>query len=170
MVVSMPEAWPYSGWPAVFDPSVLVFGQRRWLLSHGDALCLDDADYQRFREQVRAPAWRQAFLGQTLDKRTEQARAMRARSELHKSAASTYADVDAMAAVQWLEKGDCDVLIHGHTHRPAEHGLGQACQRWVLSDWEGQSRSPRAQVMRLSQDPMDSVRKVHMQRIDLAPP
>ena len=35
-------------------------------MSHGDALCLDDTDYLRFRAQVRSPAWQQAFLAQPL--------------------------------------------------------------------------------------------------------
>ena len=39
------------------DPTVLGFAGQRWLLTHGDALCLDDEPYVRFREQVRAPAW-----------------------------------------------------------------------------------------------------------------
>ena len=41
---------------ALADPTVLVaFGQRT-LLSHGDALCIADAAYQRFRAQVRNEA------------------------------------------------------------------------------------------------------------------
>ena len=42
-----------TGMQRMTDPTVLqAFGQR-WLLAHGDALCLDDVDYQRFRQQVR---------------------------------------------------------------------------------------------------------------------
>src|SRR6187402_1460624 len=51
------------------DPTVLGFAGRRWLLTHGDALCLDDTDYQRFRAQVRAPGWQQAFLARPLAER-----------------------------------------------------------------------------------------------------
>jgi len=34
-----------------------------------------------------------------------------------------------------------DLLIHGHTHRPAKHLLeidGHDCERWVLGDWYDQ--------------------------------
>src|SRR5512140_2347250 len=31
------------------DPFVLAFDDRRWLLTHGDALCLADVEYMRFR-------------------------------------------------------------------------------------------------------------------------
>ena len=38
------------------------FAGKRWLLTHGDALCLADTDYMRFRAQVRNPAWQREFL------------------------------------------------------------------------------------------------------------
>ncbi|MBC7377125.1 MAG: UDP-2,3-diacylglucosamine diphosphatase, partial [Burkholderiaceae bacterium] len=38
-------------------PTALTFAGQRWLLSHGDALCLDDLDYMAFRRQVRSPGW-----------------------------------------------------------------------------------------------------------------
>jgi UDP-2,3-diacylglucosamine hydrolase len=34
------------------DPTVFSFGAHRWLLSHGDALCLADTEYLAFRVQV----------------------------------------------------------------------------------------------------------------------
>jgi UDP-2,3-diacylglucosamine hydrolase len=41
------------------------------------------------------------------------------------------------------------VLIHGHTHRPDTHDLGNGLQRWVLSDWDCSAQPPRAEVLRL---------------------
>ena len=41
----------------------------RWLLTHGDALCLADTDYQAFRAQVRTPGWQRDFLAQPLAER-----------------------------------------------------------------------------------------------------
>ncbi len=38
-----------------------------------------------------------------------------------------------------LREYDCDLLIHGHTHRPAIHHFeedGQSLTRIVLGDWE----------------------------------
>ena len=62
------------------DPTVLTFAGQRWLLSHGDALCLDDTDYMRFRQQVRSPDWQQAFLARPLAERQAMARDMRRQS------------------------------------------------------------------------------------------
>jgi UDP-2,3-diacylglucosamine hydrolase len=132
------------------DPSVLQFAGQRWLLSHGDALCLGDVDYLAFRRQVRSAAWQQAFLAKPLAERQAIARALRQQSEARKQSGAVYADVDAPAARQWLHAAQARTLIHGHTHRPAEHELGQGLSRVVLSDWDAQAAPPRAEVLRLS--------------------
>ena len=133
------------------DPTVLVFMQQRWLLSHGDALCLEDTEYLRFREQVRSPAWQQAVLAQPLEQRRALARSVRAQSEDRKRNPDVvWADVDADAARDWLHQAGARTLVHGHTHRPAVHSLGDGLQRIVLSDWDADAHPPRAQVLCLS--------------------
>jgi len=135
------------------DPTVLVFAGRRWLLSHGDALCLDDVDYMRFREQVRSSEWQQAFLAQPLAARQAIARGLRQKSreqhEQRRQSGSPTIDLDAGAARQWLQAARAPVLIHGHTHLPAVHDLGAGLERVVLSDWDAAAVPPRAQVLRL---------------------
>ncbi len=132
------------------DPTVLCFAGQRWLLSHGDALCLDDVDYQRFRALARSDAWQQAFLAQPLETRRAQARDVRNQSEARKLSAAVYADVDAPAACAWLQGANCSVLIHGHTHRPADHVLAPHLTRSVLSDWDAAATPARAEVLRLT--------------------
>lgn len=133
------------------DPTVLIYGNRRWLLSHGDALCLDDRDYMAFRAQVRTPSWQQAFLAQALAQRRQIARGLRQQSEERKRSGVDYADVDAPLARQWLQQAQATELIHGHTHQPADHALGDGLCRRVLSDWDLLARPPRAEVLRLQQ-------------------
>lgn len=137
---------PMTGLP---DPCTLVFAGGRWLLSHGDALCLDDTDYQAFRAQVRSPQWQQAFLSRPLTERQAVARGLRAQSEARKTQGMQYADVDEPMARGWLQAARCATLIHGHTHLPAEHALGAGLRRVVLSDWDARTRPPRMQVLRL---------------------
>ena len=132
------------------DPTVLTFDNKRWLLSHGDALCLDDVDYMQFRRQVRSIEWRTAFLVKPLAERQAIARGLRQQSEARKESGAEYADVDASAARQWLEQAKSVTLIHGHTHKPAIHELGDGLQRVVLSDWDTAAKPPRAEVLRLS--------------------
>jgi UDP-2,3-diacylglucosamine hydrolase len=131
------------------DPTTLVFGGLHWVLSHGDALCLDDHEYLAFRAQVRTEAWQQAFLAQPLAQRRQVARGLRQHSEERKRSGVTYADVDAPMARAWLENAGATTLIHGHTHKPADHTLGPGLVRHVLSDWDLAARPARAEVLRL---------------------
>lgn len=135
------------------DPTALVFHGQRWLLSHGDALCLSDTDYMAFRQQVRSAAWQQAFLARPLAERQAIARGLRQQSQTsqqaRQQAGADHADLDAQATRQWLQAANTPTLIHGHTHRPAEHDLGAGFQRVVLSDWDAETAVPRAEVLRL---------------------
>jgi UDP-2,3-diacylglucosamine hydrolase len=131
------------------DPTVLSFAGRRWLLMHGDSLCLADVEYMRFREQVRAPAWQHEFLSKPLTQRQDIARGLREQSEKRKHSGVEYADIDSTAAIEWLEAADAQVLIHGHTHRPGKHNLGER-QRIVLSDWDATATPPRLQALRVT--------------------
>jgi UDP-2,3-diacylglucosamine hydrolase len=132
------------------DPTVLGFGGRRWLLTHGDALCLADTDYLKFRGEVRDPAWQRDFLSRPLAQRKAIGGDLRRQSEERKGTGIAYAEVDAAAANAWLEAADAQVMIHGHTHRPAEHPLGAVRSRTVLSDWDSRAQPPRQQVLRLT--------------------
>ncbi len=150
-----------SGAALLPDPTVLAFAGQRWLLSHGDALCLDDAEYQRFRVLARSPAWQQSFLAVPLAQRRAQARGMRAQSEARKHSGTWYADVDHPAALAWLQAANARALIHGHTHRPATHVLAPGLLRHVLSDWDLDATPPRAEVLRLTAEGLE--------RLPLAP-
>lgn len=138
------------------DPTVLVFHghkDQRWLLSHGDLLCLGDVDYQQFRQQVRDPQWQRDFLAKPLAERQTIAHALRQQSQQHqaerKQSGVSDADVDSAAARQWLQAANARTLIHGHTHKPAVHDLGHGLARVVLSDWDSDGPVPRADVLRL---------------------
>lgn len=139
-----------TGMTLLADPTVLAFGERRWLLSHGDALCLDDREYLAFREQVRSAAWQDAFLAQPLATRKAIARGMRQESQALKDGNRFYADVDAGAALAWLRAADAAVLVHGHTHRPGEHALDADHRRIVLSDWDADAAPPRLEALRIT--------------------
>jgi UDP-2,3-diacylglucosamine hydrolase len=141
---------------ALHDPTVLeAFGERA-LLVHGDALCLADTDYLRFRAEVRQPAWQQAFLTHPLAARLAQARQMREASQTHqqaRAAAEGYADVDEPCARAWMQAAGCGLLIHGHTHRPTSEAFGTGL-RHVLSDWDldHDHSLPRGQALRWQAD------------------
>lgn len=149
-----------AGMQALADPCCLDLGETRWLLTHGDAWCLDDLDYQRFRQQVRTPAWQAALLAKPLAERQAIGRAMREASASKQASMVTHADVDQAIALAAMQACGASVLLHGHTHRPAEHhmhGEGPGGDvptglRVVLSDWDLAAQPPRAEYLRLQRD------------------
>jgi UDP-2,3-diacylglucosamine hydrolase len=151
------------------DPCVLAFGGQHWLLSHGDALCLDDTDYLRFRAQVRSVEWQQAFLAKPLAERQAIARSLRTQSDTRKRSGVHYADVDERAACNWLNAAQASTLIHGHTHQPADHDLindpAKNLRRIVLSDWDAAAKPPRTEVLRLSLGAMPAHSSPLIQRL-----
>ena len=121
------------------DPHSVNLFEAPTLLMHGDTMCTDDIDYQRFRAQVRAPAWQKGFLGLPLEQRKRQIEAVRQTSESEKTRkAPEIMDVNQGAVEAVLRQHTYPRLIHGHTHRPARHVHrvdGRTCERWVLADW-----------------------------------
>ena len=134
------------------DPCVLELAEQKVLLSHGDALCIDDTDYMAFRQQVRSSAWQEAFLAKPLSERQQIAKDLRAQSKARQQTQTDYVDIDAKSAREWLRENDCKLLIHGHTHLPDTHDLGNGLSRMVLSDWEALATPPRLEVLRWTQD------------------
>lgn len=122
------------------DPSVITPYGKPVLLSHGDALCIDDTAYQTFRAEIRSQAWQSQFLSRPLENRVAYIEQLRAKSELAKASKSmVIMDVNAAAVEDLLRQYHYPPLfIHGHTHRPdmhIHHVAGHTCQRWVLGDW-----------------------------------
>lgn len=157
------------------DPTVLTFGGLRYLLSHGDALCLADVDYQNFRSKVRSAAWQAEFLAHPLPQRQQMARDMRAQSEARKAQGGPWIDLDPTATASWMHAARADHMVHGHTHEGADHSVPAPAQpsgqgtRHVLCDWHADSVPPRAQVLRLSKDgSAASPRSVRAQRLPVA--
>lgn len=137
------------------DPFVLSLPAWQFVLTHGDAFCIDDVAYQQFRTMVRNPAWQQQFLALPLAVRKRQIEAIRQKSEAGKkekagSSAEYLMDVNAGAVDDFLHDHGYATLIHGHTHRPATHDHivdGIHCERWVLSDWREAPSGPQGEYV-----------------------
>lgn len=121
------------------DPYVLSTPEWQFVLSHGDALCVDDAEYMSFRRQVRSADWQNAFLAKPLAERRAVADHMRAQSEQGKHGKAPYLmDLNPGETEDFLRQHGYATFIHGHTHHPATHDQivdGIHIERWVLADW-----------------------------------
>ena len=105
------------------------------ILTHGDALCTDDAAYQRLRQEVRNPQWQSDLLARPLAERRSIANGLRLASATSKaSKAEAIMDVNPEAVRKLFKDLDAKTLIHGHTHRPGVH-RSAATTRYVLGDW-----------------------------------
>lgn len=140
-----------TGLGGLADPTVLDAWGQRVLLTHGDALCLADTDYQSFRRMVRSMHWQTEFLARPLAERARIAAEIRGQSEQRRSVAMADADIDAAEAVRWMHAMGAPEMVHGHTHRPGSEVLAPGYKRHVLSDWDlDDATNPRAEVLRLT--------------------
>ena len=123
----------------ITDPTVIQLAARPTLLTHGDSLCTDDIEHQRYREIVLSPKWQAAILELPVSERCARALEMRAMSEKNKKDKSLeIMDVNEDTVIETMREFAVQVMIHGHTHRPAIHDMtieGKAARRYVLGDW-----------------------------------
>ena len=112
------------------------------VIMHGDTLCTKDIAYQKFRKKSRSWWWQALIKSLPLFVRKKIAADYRKRSAAATAVKSQdIMDVTPEEVVNCLEDYQCQLLIHGHTHRPAKHELianGKKAQRIVLGDWYDQ--------------------------------
>jgi UDP-2,3-diacylglucosamine hydrolase len=130
-VMLLPETW------------VAEIAGLRVVVLHGDAQCTEDIKYQEFRAMVRQPAWQQQFTAMPLAQRKAIIAGLRADSRKEQGNKSyEIMDVTPQAIADVFEQTGTDIMIHGHTHRPALHVV-DGKRRYVLPDWEADAVPPR---------------------------
>ncbi len=121
------------------DPTVIDLYGEPVLLMHGDTLCTDDVEYQRFRAAVRDPGWIARFLAKGLPERQTIVQGLRETSKTATAAKKPeIMNVNQSAVESVMAAHRIRRLIHGHTHRPAMHEFllnGGTVRRTVLGDW-----------------------------------
>lgn len=121
------------------DPYLLVLPEWQFILSHGDALCLDDHAYLAYRAKVRDPEWQRKMRAKPRFLRSLLGSYIRWQSSRRKRHHTwVYADLHGGATDDFLREHGYATFIHGHTHQPAKHDHivdGIHVERWVLADW-----------------------------------
>ena len=122
------------------DIFLLQKNDQKILLMHGDTLCTDDKEYQKFRMLTHSPDWKENFLSKSLDERLIICKELRSKSEEAKKNKAEYImDVNPEAVKKVFSEYNLpQFLIHGHPHRLKNHEYifnKHECQRWVLGDW-----------------------------------
>ena len=125
------------------DPTKIKLHGKKILLMHGDTLCIDDIEYQKFRTMVRSPLWQNEMLKKSLEERINLAKMLRAKSLSETDTKDeVIMDVNSDEVISQLKKHNVDMIIHGHTHRPNIHKIiseNRECKRIVLGDWYDKS-------------------------------
>jgi UDP-2,3-diacylglucosamine hydrolase len=136
------------------DPCPLEIYGKSVLISHGDALCTDDVEYQKVRAMTRNPEWQAMMLAKPLEERIAIAKQARSQSqERNKTLSESIMDVNPDAVKQTIAEHGVEILLHGHTHRPAIHNIevdDRIAKRVVLGDWYDQGS-----VLRWDEDGLD---------------
>ena len=118
--------------------TIELYGQTV-VIMHGDTLCTRDINYQVFRKKSRSWWWQTAVKSLPLFIRKKMAANYRKQSAAATAVKSQeIMDVTESEVVTCLEQYQSQLLIHGHTHRPAVHEImanGENAQRIVLGDW-----------------------------------
>ncbi len=121
------------------EPHCITLGQQKVTLLHGDSLCTDDSEYQQFRKMVRSREWQSAFLAKPLSERKHIVTELRQQSKTAmQDKPMDIIDVNEASVVESFDELNVDIIIHGHTHKPAVHRYQDNRARYVLGDWNPQ--------------------------------
>ena len=139
------------------DPSIVHFNGEPMLLMHGDSLCTLDVGYMKLRRLLRNPLSLFILRNLPLTTRRKLARKLRSESRAQtRMKAREIIDVTPDEVPRIMAEHGVRTLIHGHTHRPAEHALevnGQSARRIVLGDWDSQGWALQIDEQGLHQAP-----------------
>jgi UDP-2,3-diacylglucosamine hydrolase len=106
---------------------------------HGDTLCTDDIAYQKYRKKARNPILQKTLLMLSVKRRLKIAEGLRSKSKsATQEKPEDIMDVNQQTVENIMQKHNVKYLIHGHTHRPAEHEFtinSHSYKRTVLGDW-----------------------------------
>ena len=121
------------------DVEKISLYQHELVMLHGDTLCTRDLGYQAFRKKSRSWWWQAIVKSLPLFVRKKIAEDYRKQSAASTAMKSQeIMDVTQSEVENELTKHNVQLMIHGHTHRPAIHQFemnNTACTRVVLGDW-----------------------------------
>tara|TARA_Y100001970_G_scaffold144546_1_gene177530 strand:+ start:53 stop:769 length:717 start_codon:yes stop_codon:yes gene_type:complete len=110
---------------------------KKIMIAHGDTFCIDDVEYQEMKRKIRSDSWKKDFLAKSISERVDFANDLRTKSAKRNSnKPENIMDVNDNYVLEVIQREKIDILIHGHTHRPAVHKLSNGSTRAVLGSWE----------------------------------
>lgn len=122
------------------DINLLASHSHRILFLHGDLLCTDDINYQQFRKKMHNKWLQRFFLCLPRYFRYRIAQKLRNTSSQHNQSKNEFImDVNQATVIAMMSQYQADIMIHGHTHKPAIHQVSLSenkyAERMVLGAW-----------------------------------
>ncbi|MFV9989080.1 MAG: UDP-2,3-diacylglucosamine diphosphatase [Coxiella endosymbiont of Dermacentor nuttalli] len=121
------------------DPIVISLYDKSVLLVHGDSLCTLDHKHQAYRRKITKRWVKKLTLSLPLSLRRRLAKKLREKSCNHNRYLSNETtDVNLKEVLRIMYQMNVELLIHGHTHRPAIHNFlinKKPAKRIVLGAW-----------------------------------
>ena len=118
---------------------ILCLNDTRILITHGDLLCTDDIDYQKFRKFIRNKLTLKIFNLLNNNIKNKVASYLRGKSKkITSQKPDNIMDVNYKTVLSFFKKFKTNIIIHGHTHRKDIHETkndGEKYFRYVLGDW-----------------------------------
>ena len=118
---------------------ILNLDNTRVLITHGDLLCTDDIDYQKFRKFIRNRITLKIFNLLSNNIKTKVASYLRSKSKkITLQKPDNIMDVNHDTVLSFYKKFKTNIIIHGHTHRKNIHETQDGREnyvRYVLGDW-----------------------------------
>lgn len=118
-------------------PDIYFISETKTLLLHGDLLCTQDLNYQRFRAKIhqkwrqelflRFPKWIRLWIAKKIRQKSKQSNQYKA-SELMDAVPKT--------VLAYFNQYQAQTMIHGHTHQPQKEVIQSIhAERFVLGAW-----------------------------------
>mgnify|MGYP000025162138 CR=1 FL=1 len=121
------------------EPTVIMLGDTKVLLVHGDRYCIKDKGHQWLRWLTRNAIFPALFLRLPYKIRTKLVNKLRQHSQVNRNKPAAYMDIEVSVMLRHMQQLQVPILIHGHIHRPGvttHEYQGEFYQQFVLSDWD----------------------------------
>lgn len=133
------------------EPYTFTWQNQHIRLEHGDSLCIDDINYQRFKKIIRNPLVLGTLKLLPFYMKRSLANFFRKKSK-QRQVQSHYQPIDVNAQEVRTQMQGFHLLIHGHTHRPEIEHISTTQHRIVLGDWRADLGCAKVLLMRTPTD------------------
>ncbi|AJC50255.1 UDP-2,3-diacylglucosamine hydrolase [Coxiella endosymbiont of Amblyomma americanum] len=127
------------------DPTIISLYNKSILLVHGDSFCTLDHKHQSYRRKITKRWIKALILSLPLILRRKLAKKLRQKSQnRNRYLSNEITDVNPEEVLYIMRKTEVELLIHGHTHRPAIHNFlikNKPVKRVALGAWHNNKES-----------------------------